>query len=76
MELTKEEREQGLAELKAAGVTEIELDDIRYFREKLYNGLRSGRSEASLEKTRKQLALLEDAAVIYKLTRPGDNIED
>jgi len=44
-------------------------EDLQYFRNKLLEGLRKGRSAASLKKTFNQLEAYEDAIVIYRLTQ-------
>lgn len=48
------------------------MPDIEYFRQKLSRGIEQGQSVESLEKVRRQLALLEDAIVIYHEHRLGE----
>lgn len=72
--LTEDEVQEGLAELeKMVDVTTLSEDDIQYFRDKLIRGLQRKASAKALERTFKQLALMEDALVIYKAVRLSDN---
>jgi len=65
--LTDKEKEQGLKELREikGGLAVGEIGDVQYFRDKLIQGLQKGQSAKSLEKTFKQIALFEDAVLIY-----------
>jgi len=60
--LTDDEKIRGFAEIAGKVVTD---DDVQYFRDKLIRGLKRGAPATSLEKIFKQLALMEDAIIIY-----------
>ena len=59
---TDEERYQAFAEMAGKAVDDSDLD---YFRTKLIRALERKAPAASMEKVFKQLALMEDALVIY-----------
>ena len=64
-----EERNTAMAAIAGKN---IEDEDLRYFRDKLIQGLERGQTIASLSKIIKQLDLMEDAIVVYQENRPTE----